>query len=86
MPLKDGTLGFDARHASMGALQGSAGQSPVLVVRINEKRAELENLKQLRDLSGGLAVQMQALEDKLSTLADGTEGLFCRFQNSKITS
>lgn len=46
----------------------------MLVARINEKKAELENLKQLRDLSGGLAAQMQALEDKLSTLSDGTEG------------
>lgn len=46
----------------------------MLVARINEKKAELENLKQLRDLSGGLAAQMQALEEKLSTLSDGTEG------------
>lgn len=46
----------------------------MLVARINEKKAELENLKQLRDLSGGLAAQMQALQDKLSTLSDGTEG------------
>ncbi|MDI1487365.1 MAG: DASH complex subunit dad2 [Ramalina farinacea] len=40
----------------------------MLVARISEKKAELENLKQLRDLSGGLAAQMQALEEKLSTL------------------
>ncbi len=46
----------------------------MLVARINEKKAELESLKQLRDLSGGLAAQMQALEEKLSTLTDGTEG------------
>ena len=46
----------------------------MLVARINEKKAELENLKQLRDLSGGLAAQMQALEAKLSTLSNGTEG------------
>lgn len=46
----------------------------MLVARINEKKAELENLKQLRDLSGGLAAQMQALEEKLSTLSHGTEG------------
>lgn len=50
------------------------GQSPVLQARINEKKAELENLKQLRDLSAGLAGQMQMLEEKLSTLSDGTEG------------
>lgn len=47
----------------------------MLVTRINEKRAELENLKQLRDLSGGLAAEMKALEDKLATLSDGTEGM-----------
>jgi DASH complex subunit DAD2 len=59
----------------MGSSQASSGQSPMLVARINEKRAELENLKQLRDLSAGLATQMQTLEEKLSTLSDGTEGL-----------
>ena len=46
----------------------------MLVARVSEKKAELENLKQLRDLSGGLAAQMQALEEKLSTLSNGTEG------------
>ena len=62
----------------MGGSQASAAQSPMLVARINEKKAELENLKQLRDLSGGLATQMQALEEKLSTLSDGTEGLLSK--------
>lgn len=46
----------------------------MLMARIAEKKAELENLKQLRDLSGGLAAQMQALEERLSTLSNGTEG------------
>lgn len=46
----------------------------MLLTRISEKKAELENLKQLRDLSAGLAAQMQTLEEKLSTLSDGTEG------------
>ena len=59
----------------MGTSQSTSGQSPLLVARINEKRAELENLKQLRDLSAGLAGQMQTLEEKLSTLSDGTEGV-----------
>ena len=62
----------------MGSSQASSGQSPALVARINEKKAELENLKQLRDLSAGLATQMEALEDKLSTLSDGTEGMTFR--------
>lgn len=48
----------------------------MLVARINEKRAELEDLKRLRDLSAELATQMQKLEEKLSMLSDGTEGLF----------
>ena len=49
-------------------------QSSALQQRIDEKRAELENLKQLRDLSAGLAGQMEQLEHKLSTLSSGTEG------------
>ena len=36
---------------------------------------ELENLKQLRDLSAGLAGQMQQLEEKLATLSNGTEAV-----------
>lgn len=64
------------RQASTsGNLANSTGQSPVLLARINEKKAELENLKQLRDLSAGLAGQMQMLEEKLATLSDGTEGM-----------
>ncbi len=62
------------RQASTSGNSASTGQSPVLLARINEKKVELENLKQLRDLSAGLAGQMQMLEEKLSTLSDGTEG------------
>lgn len=54
----------------------SQQQSSALSTRIAAKKAELENLRQLRDLSGTLAMQMQALETKISTLKDGTEGLF----------
>lgn len=60
---------------SGNASAASAGQSPILIARINEKKAELENLKQLRDLSAGLASQMQMLEQKLATLSDGTQGI-----------
>ena len=58
-------------------MSGSASshQSSALQQRINEKRVELENLKQLRDLSAGLAGQMEQLEEKLGTLSNGTEGL-----------
>jgi DASH complex subunit DAD2 len=52
----------------------STGQSSALQARINEKKAELEDLKELRDLSAAVANQMEALEQKLSTLSDGTEG------------
>ncbi|KAJ5129209.1 uncharacterized protein N7515_005248 [Penicillium bovifimosum] len=50
-------------------------QSSALSARIAAKKAELENLRQLRDLSGTLAMQMQALESKISTLKDGTEAV-----------
>ena len=53
----------------------SSGQSSALSARIEEKRAELEHLKELRDLSGDVASQMEALEKKLSTLTDGTQGM-----------
>lgn len=59
--------------ASLGGSQTS-GQSPVLIARIAEKKAELANLKELQALSAGLSDQMQALADKLGTLSDGTEG------------
>jgi DASH complex subunit DAD2 len=64
-------------HLRQGSTSNSAssGQSPILLARINEKKAELENLKQLRDLSAALAGQMQMLEEKLATLSDGTEGM-----------
>ncbi|GAT29140.1 hypothetical protein RIB2604_02900070 [Aspergillus luchuensis] len=51
----------------------SQQQSSVLASRIAAKRAELDNLRQLRDMSAALASQMQALQDKLGTLKDGTE-------------
>jgi len=76
MAFSSRTLPSHLRQASTtsGNLSSSTGQSPILLARINEKKAELENLKQLRDLSAGLAGQMQMLEEKLATLSDGTEG------------
>lgn len=67
-------LNSGPRHTSFGGQPASSAQSPMLLARINEKKAELENLKQLRDLSAGLAAQMQTLQEKLSTLSNGTEG------------
>lgn len=60
--------------SSMRPPSSQSQQSSALSARIAAKKAELENLRQLRDLSGTLALQMQALENKVSTLKDGTEG------------
>jgi len=62
------------RRPSMGVPGTNSSHSPALVARVNEKKAELANLKELRDLSAQLASQMEMLENKLATLADGTEG------------
>ncbi|EKG21517.1 GINS complex [Macrophomina phaseolina MS6] len=63
----------------MGA--SSSGASPVLLARINEKKQELANLKELQALSAGLADQMEVLEKKLSTLSDGTEAVAAVLSN-----
>lgn len=62
-----------SQSSSFGGSQPSS-QSPVLLARIAEKKAELASLKDLQALSAGLADQMQMLAEKLSTLSDGTEG------------
>ncbi|PWY66153.1 hypothetical protein BO94DRAFT_561439 [Aspergillus sclerotioniger CBS 115572] len=56
-------------------------QSSVLATRIASKRAELDNLRQLCDMSEALASQMKALQDKLVTLKDGTEAVACVLAN-----
>ena len=61
-------------HPSQLQQSQSQSQSPALVARIEEKKAELQNLQELRDLSAAVAGQMEALEQRLSTLTDGTEG------------
>ena len=76
MAFQSKPLTSSLRHPSIGGSLSYSGQSSFLATRINEKKVELENLKQLRDLSGDLATQMQALEQKLATLSDGTEGMF----------
>lgn len=71
---------YSSRPTSMlpgaGLRQPASQPSSALSTRIAAKKAELENLRQLRDLSGTLAMQMQALESKIATLKDGTEGGF----------
>ncbi|CAK7232624.1 DASH complex subunit dad2 [Sporothrix curviconia] len=72
-------MAFSSRSMPSGHLRqtsiagASAGMS--LQARVHEKREEFENLKQLRDLSAAVASQMEALEEKLSTLSDGTEAI-----------
>ncbi|EAW07955.1 DASH complex subunit DAD2 [Aspergillus clavatus NRRL 1] len=56
-------------------------QSTVLALRIESKKAELANLKQLREMSDVLSKQMQALETKIGTLKDGTEAVACVLAN-----
>lgn len=75
------TMSYASRPTS-GLMRPSSGlghisnsQSSALQARINEKKLELESLKQLRHLSAGLAGQMQQLEEKLETLSNGTEAV-----------
>ncbi|EOA85796.1 DASH complex subunit dad2 [Exserohilum turcicum] len=68
-------------HLRNQSLGGPQQQSPILLARIAEKKAELANLKDLQALSGGLADQMQLLADKLSTLSDGTEAVAAVLSN-----
>lgn len=75
---------FPASSASARrtSTNSTASQPPsALTSRIAAKRGELENLKQLRDLSGALAGQMGVLEEKLATLRDGTEAVACVLAN-----
>jgi DASH complex subunit DAD2 len=68
-----------ARQA--GTISAASQPTSALAARIAAKRSELENLKQLRDLSGALAGQMEILEEKLATLRDGTEAVACVLAN-----
>lgn len=69
------------RQPTLSSSNAQSQQSSALQSRIASKRQELENLKQLRDLSGALANQIGALETKLSTLRDGTEAVACVLAN-----
>jgi len=68
------TAGHPSHLRNQSLSASASSQSTALQQRIDEKRVELENLKQLRDLSAGLAGQMEQLEEKLATLSGGTEG------------
>src|SRR5271154_1167835 len=70
-------VGSATPHSSSTQQQPSSRFLPphILTSRIAEKQAEFESLSQLRDLSAGLASQMENLEQKLNCLADGTESM-----------
>lgn len=59
----------------------SVSQQSALQARIHEKKRELDHLRQLRDLSAGLAGQMQQLEEKLATLSSGTDAVAAVLSN-----
>jgi hypothetical protein len=76
--LRNPSLGYHNLSSTIGygstTGQGNQAPSPALLKRIEEKKAELGQLKQLRDLSAGLAAQMEALQHRLERLGSGTEG------------
>ncbi|EED20319.1 DASH complex subunit DAD2, putative [Talaromyces stipitatus ATCC 10500] len=72
---------INASLRQSNAYPTTSQQAIALTMRIEAKKAELENLSQLRDLSSALASQMQALEAKLATLKDGTESIACVLAN-----
>ncbi|KAI5809720.1 DASH complex subunit Dad2-domain-containing protein [Peziza echinospora] len=82
---------YSTRSSSLGGAAGgllppsttqpAQHQSPALLARIAEKKAELEGLLQMRTLSAALAAEMERLESKLSTLADGAEAVACVLAN-----
>ncbi|KAK9246103.1 DASH complex subunit Dad2-domain-containing protein [Lipomyces tetrasporus] len=62
--------------ATTGATFSSSAQhNSILASRIAEKKQELESLMQLRELSVNFATQMEQLQEKLTTLVDGTEAV-----------
>ncbi|TWU74075.1 hypothetical protein ED733_004152 [Metarhizium rileyi] len=68
-------------RAPSSSASSSSSQSPALLARIEEKKGELQNLRELRDLSAAVASQMEALEQKLTTLSDGTGAIAAVLSN-----
>ncbi|EFW23387.1 hypothetical protein D8B26_006875 [Coccidioides posadasii str. Silveira] len=64
-----------------GLSSSSSQNSSILAARVAAKKAELEDLVQLRDVSSALATQMEVLNGKLETLRDGTEAVACVMAN-----
>lgn len=70
-----GALSSNHRNASSISASTTSTISPILLARLNEKKAELANLQELKALSAQLAAQMQTLEEKLGTLSSGAEAV-----------
>lgn len=77
-------MSYNARGPSLpsstsntSSLRSHSLQAPnsALQARINQKRQELQNLTQLRDLSSTLTQQLETLETKLGTLRDGAQSV-----------
>ncbi|KIW77097.1 hypothetical protein Z517_09543 [Fonsecaea pedrosoi CBS 271.37] len=70
--------GAGAGGSNTSSTLRSNAQTPAqsqLQARIASKRAELENLRQLRDLSAHLTAQLEQLETKLGSLRDGAQAV-----------
>ncbi|KAM3500376.1 hypothetical protein MY10362_006456 [Beauveria mimosiformis] len=78
------TRSLSTHMRAQSGIGASSGQQSALSARIEEKRAELEHLKELKDLSGAVASQMEALEQKLSTLTDGTEAKLAKPASASV--
>lgn len=63
------------RGPSMLGLNPSNSNNNALIQRLNERKAELANLQELKALSATLASQMVLLEEKLRTLSGGAESV-----------
>ncbi|KAM3479689.1 hypothetical protein MY5147_001602 [Beauveria neobassiana] len=79
------TRSLSTHMRAQSGIGAPSGQQSALSARIEEKRAELEHLKELKDLSGAVASQMEALEQKLSTLTDGTEAKLAKPASAPVT-
>ncbi|EFQ98936.1 hypothetical protein MGYG_01949 [Nannizzia gypsea CBS 118893] len=68
--------------SAAGTLSSRPGsQSSSLAALVAAKRAELEDIQQLRDISNALTTQLEALEAKLATLQNGAEAVACIMAN-----
>ena len=75
------SLAAAASTNSKSSFSSTHAHTSPLAARIAEKKRELSDLRELRDLSGQLASQMGQLEEKLGTLAGGTEAVAAILSN-----